>query len=119
MNSTCAAAPVQTDLTVQRYNRTLYGLEGTIRTSSLCHLDVSATFRRKSRGHFATTPFRVLRRSAEEVFNRWYVEEIMTDVRDFSDLPQVELPVPEHICKLFENVCIFVFVYIDELLYVC
>lgn len=43
----------------------------------------------------------------------------MTDVRDFSDLPQVEPPVPEHICKLFENVCIFLFVYIDELLYVC
>lgn len=92
------------DLVIKRISRNVYGLTGTSRMSNVCDLDVECSFWMESLGRFVTVPYQIPRQSSNQVYNNWYVKYVMQDVGKYSDLPQVEEPIPAEMCRLFENV---------------
>lgn len=94
------------DLDIKRISRNVYGLTGTSRMVFVCDLDVEVSFWLESFGRYVTTPYQIPRQSSNEVYNNLYVKYVMQDVGKYSDLPQVEEPIPEEMCRLFENVSV-------------
>lgn len=92
------------DLDIKRIRRNVYGLTGTSHMGSVCMYDVDVSFSMNSFGRYVSMPYNIPRQSANDVYNNWYVKVLMQDVVKYSDLPLVTEPIPDQVCRLFENV---------------
>lgn len=104
MSNLNATGEHRVDLALKRIQRNMYGLTGTSHMGSVCEYDVDVAFYVNSFGRYVTTPYNIPRQTANEVYNKWYVKVVMEDVGKHSDLPQVKEPIPQQVCRLFENV---------------
>lgn len=99
-------SPMKLNMTIRRIDRKTFGITGNARNLEVCRydMDIALYYSANANGHYVATPYQVPRQSANDLYNMWYVKVLMTDVAAFSDLPQIEEPIPPEVCRLFENV---------------
>lgn len=102
-----ATGPIVWDMHISRISRQEFGISGTVTIGQPekdgATMDAIAMYRPKADGPYTMTPFRVPRKSICDLLEEYYVKITMKDMKDCSDLPQVEEGDPE-LCNMFMGV---------------
>lgn len=97
--------PIQYNFRIKRITRHQFGITGTIILGEFLQYMAEGKlfFSAKADGQYTLTPFKVAPVAMCDGINEFYVKKVMTDLKDFSDMPQVNGPGPE-VCDMFTNV---------------